>query len=186
MDALPEAEIKRIYLDALERAMRHAAAHVPREQAREIAHHVATAVARRPGDPLNDVDAFIHRAVLNRVREIWRAAKRRFAAESSYESERAAIAPGWSQPGSDIESRELQRIVESVIAAMPEMRRQVFLLVRRDQKTYKEVAAQLRVGVGTVHTHLSRANASLREAVAEYRGDARPSAAQPRTMGTGR
>jgi DNA-directed RNA polymerase specialized sigma24 family protein len=46
----------------------------------------------------------------------------------------------------------------------------VFLLIRRDQRSYKEVAAQLGIAVGTVHTHLSRANASLREAVADFRG----------------
>jgi len=184
MDALPEAEVRRIYLDALERAMRHAAAHVSRDEAAEIAHHVASVVARRQGDAPNNVDAFIHRAVLNRVREIWRAGKRRFATEASWESERAAVAPAWTQPGSNLESRELHRVIETAVAALPDVRRQVFLLVRRDHKTYKEVATQLGIRVGTVHTHLSRANAALREAVADYRDESRVHAPRSRTIGT--
>jgi RNA polymerase sigma-70 factor (ECF subfamily) len=192
---LPEAEVRRIYLDALERAVRHAAVHVSRDEAREVGHHVATAVVKRfaiedSGDhraiaPISEIDAFVHRAVLNRVRELFRASKRRSAVEKSYEDARAAVAPAWSQPGSNIESRELHRVIEAAIAELPETRRQVFVLVRRDQRTYKEVAAQLGIGVGTVHTHLSRANAALREAVAAFRqGDSR-TIGRPRTIGTG-
>jgi RNA polymerase sigma factor (sigma-70 family) len=196
---LPEPDVRRIYLDALDRAMRHAAAHVPRDEALEIAHHVACAVLRRQaGDgsaqrgvlsaaPVTELDAFIHRSVLNRLRETWRARRRRNAVEQSYENERGAIAPAWTQPGARLESRELHRVIEAAIAALPDARRQVFLLIRRDQRTYKEVAAQLGIGVGTVHTHLSRANAALRDAVAEFRGehDAPRSIGRSRTIGTG-
>jgi RNA polymerase sigma-70 factor (ECF subfamily) len=177
----PEAEVRRIYLDALERAMRHAAVHVARDEAREVAHHVASAVVRRhiaeadgdhgvaPIGPIDRIDAFVHRAVLNRLRELWRAKRRRAAAEQLYHDERCSVAPAWTQPGADLESTELHLAIEAAIAALPETRRQVFLLIRRDQRSYKEVAAQLGIAVGTVHTHLSRANASLREAVADFR-----------------
>ena len=179
---LPEAEVSRIYLDALERAVRHAAVHVPRDEALEIGHHVATAVVRRcmgeagndrgaaRSQPIGEMDAFVHRAVLNRLRELWRAKRRRTAAEQLYHDERCSVAPAWTQPGADLESTELHRAIEAAIAALPETRRQVFLLIRRDQRSYKEVAAQLGIAVGTVHTHLSRANASLREAIADFRG----------------
>ena len=177
---LPEAEVRRIYLDVLERAVRHASVHVARDEALEVGHHVASAVARRcaaeaandsgvaPIGPVNEIDPFVHRAVLNRLREIWRARRRRAAAEQLYQDERCAVAPAWTQPDSDLESRELHDAIEAAIAALPDTRRQVFLLIRRDQRSYKEVAAQLGIAVGTVHTHLSRANASLREAVADF------------------
>ena len=178
---LPEAEVRRIYLDALERAVRHAAVHVPRDEALEIGHHVATALVRRcvgdPDDgrgngrvePIHDIDAFIHRAVLNRLRESWRARQRRARAERAYEAERSSVAPAWTQPGASLESRELHDVIEAAIDALSESQRKVFLLIRRDQRTYKEVAAQLGIAVGTVHTHLSRANAALRDAVADFR-----------------
>jgi RNA polymerase sigma factor (sigma-70 family) len=190
-----ETELRRIYMDALERAVRHAAVHVSRDEAREIGHHVASAIARRCAEekenhdlarpPINELDAFVHRAVLNRLRELWRAKRRRSAVEQTYHNERSAVAPAWTQPGSNLESRELHRIIDAAIAAMPDGRRQVFLRIRRDQRSYKEVAAELGIGVGTVHTHLSRANAALRDAVAEFRGAGDPSALGHRTMGTG-
>lgn len=194
---LPEAEVRRIYLDALERAVRHAGVHVPRDEALEVGHHVATALVQRrareqnegpsAGGPVQDVDAFIHRSVLNRLREIWRGNRRRAAVEESYETERCSAAPAWSQPDSTLDSRELHRVIEAAVAALPDAQRQVFLLIRRDQRTYKEVATQLGIGVGTVHTHLSRANASLREAVADFReaGNVRSTDRRPRTIGTG-
>jgi RNA polymerase sigma-70 factor (ECF subfamily) len=188
-------ELRRIYLDALERAVRHAAVHVSWDEAREIGHHVASAIARRfaeernGGDvtnrsPIAELDAFVHRAVLNRLRELWRAKRRRSAVEQTYHNERTAVAPAWTQPGSNLESRELHRVIEAAIAAMPEVRRKVFLSIRRDQRSYREVAAELGIGVGTVHTHLSRANAALRDAVAGFRGADDATNAR-RTIGTG-
>ena len=195
---LPEAEVRRIYLDALERAVRHAAVHVTRDEAVEVGHHVATAVVRRhaaeadaehpvaPIGPVAEIEAFVHRAVVNRLREIWRARKRRTAAEQLYQAERCAVAPAWTQPDADLESAELHEAIETAIAALPDVRRQVFLLIRRDQRSYKEVAAQLGIAVGTVHTHLSRANASLREAVADFRGAEQARAMNPpRAIRTG-
>ena len=191
-----DTELRRIYMDALERAVRHAAVHVSRDEAREIGHHVASAIARRFAEerdggalasqsPIVDVDAFVHRAVLNRLRELWRAKRRRSAAEQADHDERTAVAPAWTQPGSNLESRELHRVIEAAIAAMPETRRAVFLRVRRDQRSYKEVAAELGIGVGTVHTHLSRANAALRDAVADFRGAGDAINVARRTIGTG-
>jgi RNA polymerase sigma-70 factor (ECF subfamily) len=183
---LPESEARRIYLDALERAVRHAAVHVPRDEALEVGHQVAASLVRRCAaaaeeGPVQSIDAFVHRAVLNRLRELWRARRRRTAAEQLYHNEHSAVAPAWTQPGANLESRELHQTIETAIAALPETRRQVFLLIRRDQRSYKEVAAQLGIGVGTVHTHLSRASASLRAAVADFRRGE-----QPRTIGRSR
>jgi RNA polymerase sigma-70 factor (ECF subfamily) len=185
-----EAELRRIYIDALERAVRHAAVHVSPDEAREIGHHIASAIAKRYAEPdghdlVRDLEAFVHRAVLNRLRELWRASRRRNAVEQTYHSERSAVAPAWTQPGSNLESRELHRVIDAAIAAMPDVRRQVFLRIRRDQRSYKEVAAELGIGVGTVHTHLSRANAVLRDAVAAFRGADDATAIGPRTIGTG-
>ena len=195
---LPEAEVQRIYLDVLDRAMRHAALHVVRDEALEVAHHVATAVVRRyaleaedgsavaPIGPVNEIDAFVHRAVLNRLRELWRARRRRAAAEQLYQDERCAVAPAWTQPGSDLESIELHDAIEAAIAALPDTRREVFLLIRRDQRSYKDVAATMGIAVGTVHTHLSRANASLRQAVADFhRADQTRVIDRPQTIRTG-
>jgi RNA polymerase sigma-70 factor (ECF subfamily) len=174
-----DAEVRRIYIDALERAVQHAGIHVSRDEALDVGHHVASALVKRQiaggSPPIDSVDGFIHRAVLNRLREIWRASRRRKAVEQMYHEERAAVAPAWARPDGNLESRELHDAIDAAIAQLPITQRQVFLLVRRDQLTYKEVAVQLQITVGTVHTHLSRANATLRKAVAaKQAGDAEP------------
>src|SRR5688500_11583480 len=116
---LPEAEVRRVYIDALERAVRHAEVHVPRDEALEIGHHVATAVARPceaqageranppPSAAIHELGAFLQRAVPHRLREVWRARRRRTAAVRAYEKERTAVGAAWAQPGAQLESREL-------------------------------------------------------------------------------
>jgi RNA polymerase sigma factor (sigma-70 family) len=165
-----DREAQRIYMDALERAVRHAGIHVSRDEALEIAHHVASAVVRRSlaadQPAIGNLDAFVHQSVINRLREVWRAGRRRKTIEALYHEERVAVAPAWTRPDSGLESRELHEAIEGAIASLPHTQREVLLLVRRDQRSYKEVAAQLNISVGTVHTHLSRANAKLRASVA--------------------
>jgi RNA polymerase sigma-70 factor (ECF subfamily) len=168
-----EDDARRIYGDALARAFRHAAIHLPRDEAREAAHLVAAALVRRHENgaafaAIESLDAFIHQAVISQVRHMWRAAGRRAAAEAVHHDERARAAPAWVRADVDFESREMERLVDRAIADLPQTQRQVFLLIRRDERSYRDVAAQLGVGVGTVHTHLSRANAALRRALAEY------------------
>jgi RNA polymerase sigma factor (sigma-70 family) len=168
-----------IYADAFARALRHAAVHVARDEAREIAHHVAVAVLQHVGaasetertspvEALRSIDAFVHRLVVNRLRDVLRARQRRTATEEAYFNERTAVAPAWTQPGAALEAEDLRRVIEATIAVMPPATQRVFSLIRRDQRTYKEVAAELGVGVGTVHSHLSHANSMLRQAVADY------------------
>ena len=182
-----DSEVQRLYTDALERAVQHAGIHVSRDEAREIGHYVASALLNRHlanATPIGSVDAFVHSAVLNRLREIWRAQRRRKAVEQFYQDERTSVAPAWTRPDSNLDSRELHEVIETAVAALPEAQRQVFLLVRRDQRTYKEVAAQLQIAVGTVHTHLSRANATLRKAVADSNHADSAALIRTRTTGT--
>jgi RNA polymerase sigma factor (sigma-70 family) len=155
--------------------MRHAAAHMPRDEAIEVAHQVAASFVERSTGPteqateaVRSMDAFIHRAVLNRIRDLWRASRRRLGAEQVWNGERGDIAPVWAGPHAALESEELQTLIADTVAAMPERVRAVFLLIRDEQLSYKAAAERLGIGVGTVHTHLSRANAMLRQAVDSY------------------
>jgi DNA-directed RNA polymerase specialized sigma24 family protein len=71
--------------------------------------------------------------------------------------------------------------VNATIADMPDTMREVFLLIRRDARSYKDAARRLGITVGTVHTHLSRATARLRDAVQRYRADGEALDETPRT-----
>jgi RNA polymerase sigma factor (sigma-70 family) len=173
----PESE-QRIYEQALGRAMRHAARHVAWDEAFEIAHDVANEVLRRraarPELAANTdlTEGFIHLAVTNRLRNLARSRRRRAAAEGAHHTQRLQLSSVWATPATDLEQQELQEVVDAAVAGMPDGMREVFLLVRRDELPYKEVARRLGVGVGTVHTQLSRANSLLRRAIERYRADA--------------
>jgi DNA-directed RNA polymerase specialized sigma24 family protein len=173
------AEAQRLYAQALERGVREASKRLPWDEAFEVAHDVASAMVRRGTTPPNDADstrtfdALIRRAVAFRVRDVWRSGARRSAAERVHHDERSGVI----EPGIDLEVRELSRIVAACVAEMPVTMREVFLRIRRDGASYKQAADALGIGVGTVHTHFSRATARLRDAVDRYRADDVPRSA---------
>jgi RNA polymerase sigma factor (sigma-70 family) len=177
-DQPPAPDSRRAYEAVLVRAMGYAERLLPRDQAFEVSHDVAVEMLRRPEDQV--APALIYIAVTNRVRKLWRAAQRRAAHEGAYLEMRSTIVPGWAEPGSDLETRELRDLLEAVIADMPSGMRDAFVLVRDEGLSYKEAAARLGVGVGTIHTQVSRANALLRECLRRYRADATESSASLR------
>ncbi|MGL4411193.1 MAG: RNA polymerase sigma-70 factor [Bacteroidales bacterium] len=64
--------------------------------------------------------------------------------------------------------KEMQSIVDSSIAALPEECKQVFLLSRQDELTYKEISTKVGVSVRTVERRISQALMLLRRDLKEY------------------
>jgi RNA polymerase sigma-70 factor (ECF subfamily) len=64
--------------------------------------------------------------------------------------------------------RELEETVARAISELPPRCREIFLLRRRDQLSYQEIAAQAGVSLGTVKCHMWRAMVLLREKLAPY------------------
>ena len=64
--------------------------------------------------------------------------------------------------------RELEDTVERAIAELPPRCREIFLLRRRDQLSYEEIAARASVSVGTVKSQMWRAAVLLNEKLAPY------------------
>ena len=155
-----------LYNDILPRAMDFAERHLPRDQALEVAHEVASALSTL--SPERITNPLIYVAVNRRLRDYWRGRSRRAAFEGAYQEMRASTTPGWAAPGTEIELRELQQRIADTIDKMPEGMRNVFLLIREKELSYKQAASLLGVGVGTIHTQLSRAMTLLREAVALF------------------
>jgi RNA polymerase sigma factor (sigma-70 family) len=153
----------------LARALHHAECYVAADQAREIAHDVASEMAQLPAG--NATPALIYVAVTSRLRDHWKMSKRRAIAEGKYQQMQCGVTPAWAIPDAGVEYDELHRRITRVLEDMPNAMRKVFLLVRDEELSYKQVAEQLGIGTGTVHTQLSRANALLRECVARYYAD---------------
>ena len=64
--------------------------------------------------------------------------------------------------------RELEDAVARAIAELPTRCREIFLLRRRDQLSYQEIAAQAGISLGTVKCHMWRAMVLLREKLGPY------------------
>jgi len=69
-------------------------------------------------------------------------------------------------PEQHTETTELRLILERAIGALPQRRREVFVLVRCDGLSHREVAQLLGLSPQTVANHLSLALSDLREALA--------------------
>jgi RNA polymerase sigma-70 factor (ECF subfamily) len=67
---------------------------------------------------------------------------------------------------------ELEGIVDRAIAELPARCREVFLLRRRDQLSYEEIAARAGVSLGTVKSQMWRAAMMIRQRVTPYLGGA--------------
>ena len=69
-----------------------------------------------------------------------------------------------------MEGDELRQELEKAIEALPEKCRLVFLLSRRDEMSYSEVAEHLQISIKTVENQIGKALKLLRQAVSGYRG----------------
>jgi RNA polymerase sigma-70 factor (ECF subfamily) len=63
---------------------------------------------------------------------------------------------------------ELSEAVARALDRLPTRQREVFMLVKFDEKTYEEAAEILGLASGTVHKHLVKANDRLRDELAAY------------------
>ena len=92
--------------------------------------------------------------------------------------DRAAREEGPSASGGSPEDcylqGELDRAVQHAIAGLPDRRREIFLLRRRQQYSYQEIAASLHLSLGTVKSQMWRATVQLRKTLTPYLAHALP------------
>jgi len=69
---------------------------------------------------------------------------------------------------------ELDDVVQRAIADLPDRCREIFLLRRRDQCSYEEIAACLELSLGTVKSQMWRATVRLTHRLAPYLAHALP------------
>jgi RNA polymerase sigma-70 factor (ECF subfamily) len=117
----------------------------------------------RPGEPFRP---WLYRIAVNRCLDRLRARSRRpDVLDLSGIPEPASPAP---DPAQALLAGEGDRRLASAVAALPPKLRAVFLLRHLDDLSYEEIAAATGVPLGTVKTHLFRARAHLRAALAGY------------------
>ena len=67
-----------------------------------------------------------------------------------------------------LEVSDLEQVIHQAIAALPERCRVIFTLCRLENLSHKEIAEQLNISTKTIENQMTRALASLREAVGPY------------------
>jgi RNA polymerase sigma-70 factor (ECF subfamily) len=72
------------------------------------------------------------------------------------------------QPDAELLQAELQRAVDAVIAALPEVQRLAVVLRRYEQMPYEEIAVVLKLSLPAVKSLLFRARTTLRESLSGY------------------
>lgn len=71
-------------------------------------------------------------------------------------------------PSSELHVNDLERSYQHIIAAMPEKRRQVFVMSRFDGLRNAEIATRLDLSVKTVEAHVTAALKQLREGLKDF------------------
>lgn len=75
-----------------------------------------------------------------------------------------------SYQGNLVEEKELHRILNFIVAAMPEQRRLIFKLIKEQGMKRHEVAELLKISIRTVENQLHKAIISLAASISEYLG----------------
>ena len=60
---------------------------------------------------------------------------------------------------------ELNKIVEDAVKNLPQKRKEIYLLKRQEDLSYKEIADKMAISVKTVENHINKALHSLRDAI---------------------
>lgn len=116
-------------------------------------------------DQSDDVTAYAYRSVHNRALNAVR--NRRPSAQAS-DTEGADDLRGYVPVDQQVHTSQLREAVERAIRQLPNRRRQIFLLSRRHDLTYAQIAEALDISERTVETQIRRALQTLRECVSEY------------------
>jgi RNA polymerase sigma-70 factor (ECF subfamily) len=69
------------------------------------------------------------------------------------------------------ESNELQGLIVQAIEKLPPERKKIFMMIRYEERKYKEVAEMLGISVKTVENQMGKAMQFLREALKKYISD---------------
>lgn len=109
--------------------------------------------------------SYLYQSVRNKALKIIRheSVKQKYAARFMEEGSNAR------EERNPYELKELQALVNEVLAQLPERCSQIFCMNRFDGLKYREIAEQLSVSVKTVEANMSKALWEFRKALAHYR-----------------
>jgi RNA polymerase sigma-70 factor (ECF subfamily) len=120
---------------------------------------------RGPRDAVRLTRPYLYVAARNRALKYLRHRRVASAWIDRLDAEEAPVA---DTPEDFYLRRELDDAVQRALAALPPRCRTIFLLRRRDQWSYQEIAAHVGVSLGTVKSQMWRATVRLKDALSPY------------------
>ena len=137
-----------------------------RENARDLVQDVfVRLLGARPAEPLRSPEAYIQRIARNLLIDKARRAQPTRDWDMPLEDQ-ASIAVGPEQATAQ-RARELQERYQVALAELTTRTREVFLLHRADELSYKAIGQKLGISLGTVEYHMTRALVHLDRALSE-------------------
>ena len=137
-----------------------------REGAEEIVQDVFVKLwIRRDSLQVNtSISAYLYRMVLNTLIN----QKKHQTVRSEHQAHVLAFRPLETDQGGAITENEIRRLAADAVTRMPEKRRMVYELSRKEGLKYSEIAEAMGISVKTVEAHLSAALEHMRKHLKDY------------------
>ena len=125
--------------------------------------------------PDSNLKAWLTRVLTNTFINQYRRRKVRHRSQELYDPDwmNDRVGSNWARdaakrPGQQVIDRFVREKLNSAVAELPEVYRQVLILADVEELAYKEVAETLDIPIGTVMSRLHRARRKLRESLSEF------------------
>ena len=116
--------------------------------------------------PEGNVKAYLFRAVRNKA--LNRLKHRRVEERHETRTKRQGRTGPVHTPADTLQHQELRQAMREAVEELPERRRLIYRLARRQGLSYKEIAAALEIAPKTVENQMGRALKTLRERLAKF------------------
>ncbi len=132
-----------------------------REEARDLIHELFTALWSKREQIIlkTELSAYLYRAVRNRVIDLVNHQKMQASYINSFEG---FLNNGTNITDHSVRQKELNKLIEKEIAALPEKMQQVFNLSRNEYMSHKEISETLEISELTVRKQINNALKVLR------------------------
>ena len=121
---------------------------------------------RETSKNIHSLKGYLRKTAVNRALNFIRDQKKHQHQSTDHLQRMAA---GETNHNIGIETDELRQVLQKEIMDLPEKCRQVFILSRYEDKSYKEIAAELSISEKTVENQISKALKRLREVVKKFK-----------------
>ncbi len=110
-------------------------------------------------------DAYLYKSCINQSLNYLKSNARKTRRDTYFQEARQKQAEKSRESEERIYRQELDQKIDEVINRMPPVCREVFLLSRYEEMSYREIAQHLNISVNTVEKHIGKALRLLRAAI---------------------